>query len=59
MSNKLKNENETPNDRTTVSISRKNFLILKKIGYMSESDTMNETITKILDKQIGAYHINV
>jgi hypothetical protein len=35
---------------TTISISRENYQILKKIGYASECDTLNETITKILSK---------
>lgn len=45
--------------RTTISVSRKNFLTLKKLGYVSESDSMDEVISKILAKQTGVYKINV
>ena len=37
----MKNVMKEENDRTTVSLSRKNFLILKKIGYALECDSMN------------------
>lgn len=50
MSHKL--EIETPiTDITTICISRENYRIIKKLGYSLECDSMNEAITKILEKQ--------
>lgn len=42
---------------TTIAISKKNYLILKNMGYATES--MNDVLEKILSKQSGVYHINV
>ena len=60
MSYKLEIKTPTPiNENTTICISRKNRLILKKLGYILESDSMDEVITKILDKIPGAYKIDI
>ena len=45
------------NKRTTISISMDNYLILKKMG--QTSDTFNEVLTKILEKQTGVHKIDV
>lgn len=53
------NELLEKNNKKPVVLSDRNHLLLKKLGYQLESDTMNETISKILAKIPGVYEIDV
>ena len=44
-------------ERTTISVSKENYLKLKKLG--ETADTFNDVLTKILAKQPGVYKIDV
>jgi hypothetical protein len=44
-------------ERKTIALSTTNHLLLKKIGHKLECDSMDATITKILNK-IPGYEIN-
>lgn len=45
-------------ERKTIALSETNHLLLKKIGHRLECDSMNETVSKILEKFPGAFDIN-
>ena len=42
---------EIQNNRTTVSLSKTNHLILKKLSYRFECDSIDKTISRLLEKE--------